>query len=373
MTQKQRYKLEAISLFLCMLFFMACAPRVLSAEHQEKNHAAVGKEEKGEVELRICTQNIHNLGMKKKQTKSRKKKRTPQEGTQAKYLAARIMEARCDVVAVQEVWGEDLHEAKRSLQILVNALANAGAIFVPIVGEGPERPIRNGFLIRKNSAELLDTAIFPTENVPKLSLLKPAQRYPRSPLQVTLRVLGRENKPTRRVVLLTMHFKSKVDGWRDPTQTLYEAFRMEMAEGLRTIAERELEKSPESIVILLGDQNNDEQSATAAILRGDKLLLDFQEGGACKLDERHLPRCDKSVMHEPKFVALLEEAYRKGARYGDVATYLYRGELSIIDNIYVSPQCLWMFHRSDGGVAVGVKGNFRRGSDHKLVWTELNW
>ena len=45
----------------------------------------------------------------------------------------------------------------------------------------------------------------------------------------------------------------------------------------------------------------------------------------------------------------------------------------LIDEIYVWPQDLAAARRRSGRLAVGMEGEFFKGSDHKLVWVELNW
>jgi len=71
---------------------------------------------RGAPELRVCTQNLFNYGI----SKSKKKK-----AKQRRYLTERIINAGCDVIAVQEVIGGSKKQAKKRLSDLALSLSQA--------------------------------------------------------------------------------------------------------------------------------------------------------------------------------------------------------------------------------------------------------
>lgn len=331
----------------------------------------------GEAELRVCTQNLENFG--KVVDSSRSKKKTNQkkvrqrETKQTEALAARIVNARCDVVAVQEAYGTSLQEAKRNLLPLLKELSNQGLTFHDFLGESLSKTIRNGFLLREGAGKVVSVESYASTMLPKLSPLGPGRRFSRGPVSIALDVQKKGETPgdqsKRRIILFTMHFKSKVDGWKDPTQTQFEVARMEMAEALRNIVlDRASREAPGTVVVVLGDRNSEPTDASAKILSGARVLDDFRDN--CRVDETLAPRCERQHQRVPQFRGLLEALSQE--RGNIVGTYRYRGREEIIDEILIHRSDWNTFSRNEQLMA-GVQGSFRQGSDHKLVWSELNW
>lgn len=364
-------------LFSCFIALCLIRPwgHVVAAESALKDP--------GEAELRVCTQNLENFGKvidspRATKKRAKQKKETQRKEKQSEALAARIVNARCDVVAVQEVYGANMQEARRNLRPLLTALKTRGLTFQDFLGESLSKTIRNGFLLKEGAGTVVSVESYASAMLPKLSPLGPGRRFSRGPVSLALDVQKKGEMPSsptsnslskRRVVLFTMHLKSKVDGWKDPTQTQFEVARMEMAEALRNLAsDRIRREAPGAVVVVLGDRNSEPDDASARILSGARVLGDFRDN--CRVDEKLAPRCERPQERVLEFRGLLEALSQEQGNI--VGTYRYRGREEIIDEILVS-HTAWSVFSKDGRLMTGVEGSFRQGSDHKLVWSELNW
>ena len=305
-------------------------------------------------EFRICTQNLFNYGQG-----SKKKVRK-----QRNYLIQRILKAKCDVIAVQEVLGENKQKAQKHLERFAVALsAKTRKSFQALVGESFDKRIRNGFLLNQRKVKLLKQENYAGTYLPKLQVRGPAKKFSRGPFTVLIEVGGLMQP----LYLINIHFKSKSKSHLDPTRTEYEITRMEMAEAVRKIAE----KQSNAIVLILGDRNSDERSATAMILRGERELRDFSSSGECRLSKYKKPVCSGSL-RDRDFVGLFALRKRRFAKEYPNASYRYKKRWYLYDEILVPEKELFMFERGNGRLAIGFEGQIYRGSDHKLLWVMFN-
>lgn len=315
--------------------------------------------------IRVCSQNLDRYGERPDG------RPTPQTPSPTDFLASRIREAHCDIVAVQEVYGTSKDQALRNLQRLAGALAQVTARqYVSVVGEAGNDVIRNGFLFAQDAGRILQVNNLWGVNLPKLSLLGPSHTYTRAPLLLTVSINPAGGRPARKIAVLNIHLKSKVGGWKDPSGTEFENLRMETAELVRTwLSDQMRTIGPSAIVFIAGDRNANEESATSEILRGTRTLADFREGGSCSVDASLRPVC-KSPGRPPLFVGLFRERGYRNPNLKTEGSLRYKGEQTLIDEIYISGKDLGTVTRPDGNYAVGFAGRFGDGSDHKLLWAE---
>jgi predicted extracellular nuclease len=318
----------------------------------------------GAKELVVCSQNLHRLG----------------SGDTAKKITSlveRLTDAECDLIAVQEVYGRTRGEAEASLKPLVKAISKVSeAQFDSYLGEAPADQIRNAFLVRRNAGKVVRVQDIADDDLPKLTPLGRPARFSRLPQAIELEVKGKRGPET--IVFVNFHFKSKVDGWKDRTGFNFEITRMEMAEAVNNWASDKARKRRGAIVIIGGDRNSRDGEGAAEVLRGARELTDFRN--TCRLESESgnaLTNCGAAAPRSPDFVELLAEKERelrqKGvSRKGEVTSYRFRGELIRLDEILVEPEDLWLFRRPDGSIAAGSSGTFGEGSDHKLLWAELD-
>lgn len=326
---------------------------------------------KGPPELIICTQNLYNYGL------PQQTKRAQRQADQKRDLISRMQEARCDLIAVQEVTGRDERQAQRIVDDLAKTLTMVtGKKFIGLLGESRNDRIRNGFLLSDRAGSVLSSRSFFRRSLPALETRGPAQSFMRGPLALLLEVKPATGALPLRLIVINLHFKSSYNGWKDPSGTNYETTRMEMAEAVREGA-REMVRGYDKRVpiIILGDRNASEFSATSAILSGERRLEDFRIPGRCKLDQENEPECGKLPRRERQFIPLFATKYRenKGWFSQTEGSFRYRNKDEFIDEILIDPADLEMVKRGDGELNIGLVGEFYRGSDHKLLWAELNW
>ena len=313
------------------------------------------------VELRLCSQNLFRFNVRSKRPQSEKR------AQQKSFLVTRMLNAKCDVVAAQEVAGRDAEEAGRTLAELATELSErSGRNFSHYVGDANDRFIRNGFLIATDVGRVVRIQNYGSEYLPRLGKLGPSGRYIRSPIGVQLEVPKREGGKPRQFFILNIHSKSKARDSKDASGTKFELLRMEMAEGFREILARERRALPrDAVVVMVGDRNSDVGSASARILEGNLRLEDFRAGGGCRLDSRLEAECRGASARSPQLVGLF--AHRRERDRSHSGSIVFRGREELIDEIAIPPEQLPLVTDENGRLAIGFEGQFYKGSDHKLL------
>lgn len=296
--------------------------------------------------LTICTQNLHNYGLKT-------------EPAQTSQLIYRFIEARCDVIAAQEIYGTNRKERVKHLKALAKELSKAREMsFQSFVGDSNDPRIANGFIVNEAAVILPKVESHTYEALPKLSVLGPTQHSHRG--FIVLSFFKEEGGKKVTFHIVNIHFKSKVNGWKDGTQTNFEAFRMQEAEAVRVLAEK-LGAGSEVVAVILGDRNTEPSGAASSILAGTRTLSDFIDGN-CKVNAGLEAECGMPVRKEV-FTPVVE---RKAGELGkELGSYRYKGKLSLIDEIYFERDAI------DFVGDAGVIGTFGKGSDHKLGFVRV--
>jgi len=306
------------------------------------------------TKFRVCSQNLERVG---KLPFGRKKDSVKK---QTSYLVERFLEAKCDVIAVQEVYGKTKNEALESLDDLKEALEEADdAKYISLVGESQFDEIRNGFLLNEASAKILYSGSTPDGALPKLNPLQRSRSATRRPFALLLDVASTKKD----LLLVNIHLKSKVGGFKDSSGLDFETLRMESSEQTREFAlelAKESKKNQDLVSVILGDRNSRPKSATDLILQGRLRLADFQAG--CSVTSDLEPGCapSKPVVFEPTFAPRTTRGSSK-----------FRGQEELIDEIYLNASYLEQLRASRKNLEYGLTGEFFKGSDHKLVWVDL--
>ena len=349
------------SVLLCMFALWT----MLASSREEATSEPQVSGVRGGGEIRFCSLNLARYGA------PLDGQRWQTQTSQLQALLERIIQAKCAVVALQEVFGPTESESNRILSRFGQDLSGAsGRPFGFVIGQASHDQIRNGMLYRTDIFDLREQQSLPADAVPQIDTLGPPTRFTRSPLALVLRY---RPDPSREFLVVNLHLKSKSTGWKDPSGMNWELVRMEMAEAVRLWALRLEAQHRKGIhVVIMGDRNSDEFSASTDVLRGARALEDFRSGAVCSVTKDLTPLCHPNGSRPPSFVGLLS---LKGSMNPQVeqGTYSYRGDLEIIDEILVEAGDLPLFADSSGRPFVGVEGTFNRGSDHKLVWAEINW
>jgi endonuclease/exonuclease/phosphatase family metal-dependent hydrolase len=313
--------------------------------------------------IRVCSLNLHNFGKKeevaaKGKGKSKKKSANKQK-EQLKFLVERVQKAKCDIVALQEVYGKSAKEARKNLkkfQTAVNSATNQEYVYH--YAKTNDKFIRNGYIYKKKLGKVTWKHLYRSP-VPRLNDDAPSRRFPRGPLVMSIELSKQYFTKARKLYLIDYHFKSKLSGWKDLSEFDFEVNRIETAEAVRKIAE-EQDKQANTVVLFMGDRNSDTDSATDEVLSGKLELVDFK--GMCSIDKKYLSaHCAGYQKRAAKFIGML--AKRKG---NDVAhSYKYRDKEFLYDEIYISAKFAQLVKK------VGIVGVYGLGSDHLLVWAEV--
>ncbi|MCB0324154.1 MAG: hypothetical protein KDD69_11300 [Bdellovibrionales bacterium] len=314
--------------------------------------------------VRFCTQNLFRYDDPERKTKAATRRK------QLDALIERMASARCDVVALQEVMGRSKREALQVATRLGTGLSRrTGRQFEAIIGDTNTEDMRNGMLVASDTFTVQKVRSYRREPAPKLSVLGPPTYFPRGPLAVELL-----DKRGGRVLVITMHLKSKANAWKDPTGTTFESLRLQLAEGLRRLALAHAAKlGTNTRLVILGDRNSSETSASADVLAGVRTLADFSLSGRCGLDGELRSECEPNRSKEGVLKPLIEWKRSREPKSLRGGTYRYRNREEILDEIYVPLDQVSFYTRRDGSIAAGLEGRYYRGSDHKLAWAEMRW
>lgn len=333
-------------------------------ESTEKEQAPSAKSTTVDTqELVVCSQNLFRFSDKdaKRSNKLRREK-------QKKFLITRMKDAACDVVALQELMGGGQTEALEVAVELADALGKrSGRKYRAFAGRSKNKYSTNGFLVAEDAGTVEDVQSHWRQRLPKLQPRGPSATFTRGPLSIVLK------RPSgSKVVLVSFHFKSRHQSWKDHTRTDFESIRMQEAAGLRSII-RSLrrEYGREVEVIALGDRNSGADSAAADILRGSRMLSDFDSPRKCRLSPEETAECDALPEKPSDLVDLFALRQTEHPRKYTKGSFRYRGKESVFDDIHVTPGLLSRVRRADGTLAIGFRGQFLKGSDHKLVWARV--
>ena len=320
---------------------------------------------------RVCTQNLYNFGQKFRPRNGQAfdaKKHEKRVRRQEQYLVERITQARCDIIAVQEVIGETKAEARRTLSRLGSALKQVnGDSYSAYVGDTRDRRIRNGFLVKERSGTVRSVTSYANHFLPKLSLGGQGASFSRGPLVLEFETHGHT------LLVFSVHFKSKFESWKDPTKTKYESLRVEMAAGVRDIVrlERRKHQSKNPVLLIAGDLNSDRDSATARVLSGELSLDDFR--GDCRISRKLRAYCGEKKFREGSFTRLFDLWIKQNPQTAEQYSYKYKGRGSLIDEMLLSFEHLKLIQQKDDSLSLAMFGRLRKGSDHKLLVAELDW
>jgi hypothetical protein len=243
------------------------------------------------------------------------------------------------------------------------------------VAPSNDKKLRVGFLVARDRADVLSTLSYARVELPKIAENQKPREFARGPYEIQLQVKPRGESNSKKVTLVTFHFKSRRSVNADPVALEWETYRMEMAEAVRRIVENRHNasfRSGESILVLLGDRNSNFDTASARLLQGRLTLKHFQEG-VCRLSKRGVPLCQGGNVR-PQVLFSAFESDR--SFYGMRGTYRYKDVYSWLDDILLPAESLrygWRTFSSEGDFDSGVISLPEEASDHGLVYLRLNW
>ncbi|MCI5065053.1 hypothetical protein MRY87_04965 [bacterium] len=332
---------------------------------------------RGEPEVTLCSQNLENFGSLTEMTRRGGADNEKARAGKMTALVRRFQEVGCDVIAVQELLGADRVKAKAALDELASLLRfRTNREFLSYVGPSNDKVSRVAFLMASDRFEYSGMTSFVEVELPKISEKQAPRQFARGPLELRLRVRGRDGSVPRDIVLVTFHFKSRAFNSADGSDLSWETYRMEMAEALRRIVTRrhqEILKGNGTILALLGDRNSHFDTGSAKLLTGELVLPRFQGAAPCRLNQRGLPLCKPGSAIPPAFLSVLTGDPQT---FRTAGSYVYENTFSWLDDILLPIRNLPLAYAHpavEGDYESGTFDDFELASDHKLVYVRLNW
>ena len=352
---------------------------IFTAQVNGQTRTSSGKvfaDPRGEPQLTVCSQNLNNYGFFHT-TAGRLNISEEAYQIKERALAERIVKTGCDVVAVQEVFAPNEEAGREVLRQLAKRLRfSGGRIFDVSAGSSNDDNIRNGFLLAKDRAEIINTLSYSKVELPKISDKQKPRFFLRSPYEIQIAVKPRELGSPKTVTLINIHFKSKSGSGKDPTELEWETYRMEMSEAVRRIVEVRHRGSiarGDNLLLVVGDRNSHFDTASSKILEGSLTLADFKMDSYCRLSKRGTPLCQPGASSSQVLFSVLTENPRTKMLPG---TYRYRNIFSWIDDILMPVESLpfaWAQYDTAGEYDSGVVYEPAEASDHAMVYVRLYW
>ncbi len=314
------------------------------------------------AEIRICTQNLGNFGDHEvviKRTNKSKKELLKQKAA----LTKSFYQAKCDLIATQEVISSTPEDAIKVLESLASELSKlTHKKYLVVSGQSNDPFSKQGYILRQD--------LFRLEYAESYSdyLLKPLTRweknryFSRGPLRIDLR----EIKTGQKLTLINFHFKSKAAFHSfDSTKFQFEYDRLQMAQGLHDIANNIQKELPENLMFLLGDRNSTYESASARTLAGEIDLSHFKQQ-ICQLSKDLTADCNTKLPTKPKYISLLEQAGKT----------LYPNEKIIknftrIDEILIAKKSLETLQKNNYKISAKMLARDLIASDHSLFYITI--
>lgn len=365
-----------LKLYAKLLLALVLVATELVSAQVRSNIVNPDLEPRGPAEATICTQNLENYGLYETAVQKGSNAKTDFQFKQD-ALVQRFATNSCDIILVQEVAAPNEYEATRVLQQLADALKRrTNRQYDVKTAESNDRFLRLGFIVAKDRAEILNSTSYSRVELPKISKKDKPVLFTRGPLEIQLKVYGKQGSEAKNLVLVNMHFKSKVAGSGDPAGLEWEPLRMQMAEALRRVIEKrhsENFSSANTLLILAGDRNSNFDSASANILNGTLRLKEFGAEGKCRLSKNGLPLCKQGAATQQQLFSVLTSDPETKLNPG---TYRYEKVYSWLDDIIMPAETLrfaWAEATSEGNYNSGVVYEPRDASDHAMAWVRLNW
>ncbi len=328
-------------------------------------------------QLTVCSQNLQMYG---RYSEVRSKLRgVSEQAYRDKEIALvhRMVSARCDVIAVQEIISRTDERGEEVLKLFADALKKgSGRTFIGKVGSSNDEGMRNAILVAADRGSIENVVSYHRAELPKLSEDQKPRFFGRGPLEMQIAIKPRGEGKRQILTVVNFHFKSRAGGGDDPSGLGWETYRMEMAEALRRII---IERHKDSlggsggILVVMGDRNTDFDSATAKLLDGTLALSDFQTGAPCRLGKRGTPLCQGNVAKAPILTSVLTLDPETKLMGG---TYRLGKRQFWLDDILLPSATLgyaWKSDLKEGDFDSELVFTPEEASDHALVLARLYW
>ena len=345
-----------------------------TASHAAQPRPAGGTEPGGShaATLTVCTQNLWNYGLEPDVLRLRRSGAAPAKVAARLERQERELVARmkgCDLIAVQEIVGDETARAQEALDGLARRLGQStGHRFTARVADTND-VIRNGFILRADGGlkEVRFEGAHAADALPRVRGF-PRARWERGPAEILIE--AGSGKGARRLRVITAHLKSKAEApeRRDPNEEKWERARVLQAAALLDIARRRLRDDPRELLLVAGDLNNVPASPTQEVATGALDPASLLSPRDC-IDDRARLSCD--LARKPADLINLTGA---DPDLHDRGSYIFEEREEMIDVILASPAAARLARESDGADNdwdIELVGRRGEGSDHLLLRVEL--
>lgn len=277
------------------------------------------------VRFRVCSQNLKRYSSN--ETAYRPVSR-------ARLFSEAFIKHRCDLIAVQELLGENEADATTTLRHFSSELTKlTRESYDYFFGPRDTTSLKLAFLLRRDP-RFAQPRIqsFHDRPLPRLSPRARLRMPLRGPLLLHVDIV-QSGFPSLSLRVLNFHLKSKRHFPPDPAGMKWEGYRMEMAEQLRMVVEEERkhDRGKSTVFLVVGDRNSNADSASALVMEGQRHISDFQSLTGCRVLEDFTPSCPRPLHRTP----ILRSLFSKLRVRSDVGTYLYKDSWNWLDDILV--------------------------------------
>ena len=282
-------------------------------------------------------------------------------GVKERWRANKLVEAwsNCDVVALQELATGRDGSSVTVLEDLSDLVFKAHGVSMSVhLGASNDSTLRLAYLVNVDLFEVKEDESLSLATLPKLSDGQRPRRFSRGPYVLHLRPY--QGSQDEVISLINLHFKSKHNGFKDPARLMWEGFRVEMAEAVRSYAT----SLSSSSVFVLGDRNNGSASPSAHVLSGLRALEDFQDGSCvitskikalCRVEPRNSVFIGVSQLY--RLYSSTDGSYRYKSKVAWLDDILFLNNLDNVSRYQV--------------IDFGLRKVEREVSDHSLVYLTL--
>lgn len=349
---------------------------------RKKVRSALRQDPRGEVELRVCSLNTENFGLKVEVSRVLRGKAAKGTKRRESAIVRQIAQSGCDVVALQALIGHDVVSAKAGLVSLAELLQKQTSItWETFLGDTNHKFARSGFLVaKKTGIEVISTKNYTDTLLPRFEAFQ-LEKFLRAPFEIALRVkrkgVSQEIVYDKEVIIMNIDFQ---DALR-PAKQESEAAKMQMAEAVRQLAvyrQHDFDPDLMPIYLVLGNRASGRYRPATEILEGGIQLTDFKSDGKCRFDEQN-PfgyTCAERVSFGKVLVGLLATSTSLLSPTEQQQLQKVNQDQSRITDIYVFQGDLPAVSRGpivSSQFAVGQFPVKYLAKENPLVWVDVNW
>ncbi len=349
------------------------------------------RDKRGEPEVRLCSLNLNSYGEKSEVQRIINVPQARRLKRKTKSIVNAILEARCNIVALQGIVGRKRSVAKEGLDFLLGALNKKSETkYEAFLGDNFHSLAYNAFLLDPKTVKFTRSASHEDKLLPRFEEFD-EKKFWRAPYELYVTVPGKNGAANKDLVVLNMLIRKSLTSAEGET----ERARMQNAEGFRQLIDKRQEDViPENppIIILAGDRGAPRTTPASQIIEGRMRLTDFRGKDKCVLEEGGKVSCPEPREPRKMLFGVLAEGISREADEKDGAKIkahraapkpgekdrrsAQQRRLERTAEIYLLAPDLHYAWRGENSLGIYKAGYVEVANglpDSPLVWVELNW